>query len=314
MDFLAEDDFPKKSKVTIISHEEAPIVIDTAPPLADSPMKDGQVEEEHKAEATEAQRSQFKKHLTYSRILILQFLNRLIADNVDQFQIRSFFVNKKVMQHVADCLRFESIQVNVEIIKFFKAIVVAKDTNSVHYMIKKDIFDSIIKIFLSNKNKGNLLHSCILNLFEMLTPADNVTSNSMILCKPPSLDYGSGSLNQSLLNKLYNRMIDKGHAKTVFFAKEYSNDFRKFNKHLSACKNVIESSSEADSKKQSDRNRSSSVQRDKYEDQLEAEMFGGSPNQQSPGGDFDNRFGQHEQTGRPEGEEARQSAERLDQE
>ena len=71
LDFLAEDDFPKRSKVTIISQEEPPATTNTVPPLADSPMKDGQAEEEHKAEATEAQRTQFTKHLSYSRILIL---------------------------------------------------------------------------------------------------------------------------------------------------------------------------------------------------------------------------------------------------
>ena len=196
------------------------------------------------------------------------------------------------MQQVADCHRFESIQVNVEIIKFFKAIIIAKDTNSIHYMIKKDLFDSIIKIFLTNTNKRNLLHSCILNLFEMLTPSDNQNQSSM-LARPPSLDYGGG-LNQGLLNKLYTRMIDKGHAKTVFLAKEYASDFRRFNKFLTQSRSHVDSSSEADSKKRSDRNRSSSVPRDKYEDQLEAEVFGDSPRHRSPGAGHD-RFGENEQ-------------------
>lgn len=39
-------------------------------------------------------------------------------------------------------------------------------------MINKQVFDTILEIFLNNKKKGNLLHSCILNLFEMLTPQD----------------------------------------------------------------------------------------------------------------------------------------------
>jgi hypothetical protein len=60
----------------------------------------------------------------------------------------------------------------VEIIKFFKAIIQTKDTMSVNFMIKKQVFETILEIFISNKTKGNLLHSCILNLFEMLTPAE----------------------------------------------------------------------------------------------------------------------------------------------
>ena len=73
---------------------------------------------------------------------------------------------------VAECNYYKSIQTNVEIIKFFKAIISMKDTMSVKYMIQKGIFDTILEIFLNNKQKYNLLHSCILNLFEMLTPAE----------------------------------------------------------------------------------------------------------------------------------------------
>lgn len=58
----------------------------------------------------------------------------------------------------------------MEVVKFFKAIVQTKDTMSINYMIKKSIFEKLLDIFLSNKRKGNLLHSCILSLFEMLTP------------------------------------------------------------------------------------------------------------------------------------------------
>jgi len=100
----------------------------------------------------------------------LQFLNKLIVDNVDSYQLRHFFINNKVLMKVADCSNYNSIQTNVEVVKFFKAIVQTKDTMSINYMIKKSIFEKILDIFLSNKRKGNLLHSCILSLFEMLTP------------------------------------------------------------------------------------------------------------------------------------------------
>ena len=91
---------------------------------------------------------------------------------MDTYQLRHYFINNKVMLKVANCHTFQSIQTNVEVVKFFKVIIQTKDTNSVTFMIKKNIFETILEIFLSNKTKGNLLHSCILNLFEMLTPAE----------------------------------------------------------------------------------------------------------------------------------------------
>lgn len=99
-------------------------------------------------------------------------MNKLIADNVDSYALRTFFFEKKVLLKVANCSLFKSIQTNVEIVKFFKVIIQTKDNPSVKYMINKEIFDTILEIFLNNKSKGNLLHSCILNLFEMLTPAE----------------------------------------------------------------------------------------------------------------------------------------------
>lgn len=97
-------------------------------------------------------------------------MNKLIADNVDSYALRSFFFNHQVLLKVANCSSHNSIQTNVEVVKFFKAIIMSKDNISFKFMINKQIFDKILEMFLNNKTKGNLLHSCILNLFEMLTP------------------------------------------------------------------------------------------------------------------------------------------------
>lgn len=113
----------------------------------------------------------YRMQIDQSRVLILQFLTKLILDNVDTYQLRVFFFQKKVLSIVVSCRRFNSVQTNVEIIKFFKAIIQVKDTRSFEYMIKHDIIDDIMQIFLNNK-KGNLLHSCILSLFEMLVPGE----------------------------------------------------------------------------------------------------------------------------------------------
>ena len=93
-----------------------------------------------------------------------------------------------------------------------------------------------------------------------------------------------------MLNKLYNRLVEKGYAKTVFFSKEFEKDFKKFNKYLKTSKHIVDSSSEADSKQKSDRNRSNSCQRDKFEDQLEAECFGDTPEANPWTREVKNRF------------------------
>ena len=49
-------------------------------------------------------------------------------------------------------------------------MVATKDQSMMKYIISKSFLEDVLKIFLENKRKGNLLHSCILNLFEMLTP------------------------------------------------------------------------------------------------------------------------------------------------
>jgi protein phosphatase-4 regulatory subunit 3 len=41
------------------------------------------------------------------------------------------------------------------------------------YLIKKNLLKSIVDIFIENPNKGNLLHSSILELFDYLTKETN---------------------------------------------------------------------------------------------------------------------------------------------
>jgi hypothetical protein len=69
--------------------------------------------------------------------------------------------------------RFKSKVLNVSIVKFFKAVIRAKDDAFVMYLIKKNLLATIVDIFIENENKGNLLHSCILELFDYLTKETN---------------------------------------------------------------------------------------------------------------------------------------------
>ena len=77
------------------------------------------------------------------------------------------------MESVSNLQRFKSKYLNVCIVKFYKAVIRAKDDAFVMYLIKKNLLATIVNIFIENENKGNLLHSCILELFDYLTKETN---------------------------------------------------------------------------------------------------------------------------------------------
>ena len=97
----------------------------------------------------------------------------------------------------------------------------------------------------------------------MLIPVDmnqgnsgnSILGQSSLIGSSPFV--GNSGLSSNLLSKLYNKLIEKGYAKTVFFDKAYERDFRKFNKYLKTSKLIREPSqpSEKSSKQKSDSNR-----------------------------------------------------------
>ena len=77
------------------------------------------------------------------------------------------------MEKISRLQRFRSKVLNVNVVKFFKAIIRAKDDAFVMYLIKKNLLKTIVEIFIENENKGNMLHSSILELFDYLTKETN---------------------------------------------------------------------------------------------------------------------------------------------
>lgn len=73
-----------------------------------------------------------------------------------------------MIEKIAGLTRFNQKILNISIIKFYKAILKLKDEVFYQYLTKKVLLKPIIEIFLSNENKTNLLHSCILDIFEYL--------------------------------------------------------------------------------------------------------------------------------------------------
>mmetsp|Transcript_29528 Transcript_29528/g.39286 ORF Transcript_29528/g.39286 Transcript_29528/m.39286 type:complete len:88 (-) Transcript_29528:2793-3056(-) len=87
-------------------------------------MKDEELKSQESRQAVDPKvAAAYRKKMDQSRILILQFMNKLIADNVDSYALRTFFFGDKVLLKVANCSSFNSIQTNVEVVKFFKAII-----------------------------------------------------------------------------------------------------------------------------------------------------------------------------------------------
>jgi len=141
--------------------------------------------------------------LEQSRCLILQFFTKLIQDSTFPTNVRVFLVKNQVFNKIADLRKHKSRQINIEIIKFFKAIIASKDRQSILCIIKNNIFDAVMKIFLENPNKRNLLHSCILSMFELIV----------------------NQMHHETLNQLLLYLIKRGYADTVFLHPDYRHDF-----------------------------------------------------------------------------------------
>jgi hypothetical protein len=160
----------------------------------------------------------------------------------------------------------------VEIIKFLKAIITTKDNNLTTFIFKKNLLDDVLQIFLENTKKGNLLHSCILNLFEMLTPSDmmyNSYGEYMNNDGPMGMNsknFGLGNnqspgfLQSSLFDIMCRRLTakEKHFTRDVFFNSKYESGFKTFNRHL---KHFLENNSEIDSKLSHDQNSERSATR-----------------------------------------------------
>lgn len=79
-----------------------------------------------------------------------------------------------------------------------------------HYLIGRNFFDIFPTMFLANKNKRNLLGSCILSVFDQMME----------------------SLDETQLMKISRRFVQMGFHKSVFCNELYQKDFRVFNTYF----------------------------------------------------------------------------------
>lgn len=78
------------------------------------------------------------KCLEYSVYLILQVLSKVVAGH--KFPFRNFMNTNQVIVKVANLVNLKSNLINIEIVKFYKAILKSKDTTYIQYIIVKNLF------------------------------------------------------------------------------------------------------------------------------------------------------------------------------
>lgn len=92
----------------------------------------------------------------------------MVYDGQVPVKVRMYFIQNKVIQKVCDLKKMKSVHLNVEIIKFLKALLQNKDKSIIQFMIQRWNFDVVPEIYMENTNKNNMLGSCILSLLDTL--------------------------------------------------------------------------------------------------------------------------------------------------
>lgn len=148
-----------------------------------------------------ARNLQYNKSLEYSRSLVVQLITKCAQEHA--FRFRIFAVQQEVIEKISKLRRFESKLLNLWIVKFYKAIIKVKDEAFVMYLIKKNLLETIVQIFIDNTNKGNLLHSAILELFDYLTKDQNKKiANNFLQC------YSEQLFKNPLYAKYFKSFVD----------------------------------------------------------------------------------------------------------
>lgn len=113
----------------------------------------------------------FNRSLEYSRSLILQLILKCAQEHA--FRFRIYAVQGDMIEKICSLTRFRSKLLNMWVIKLLKGIIKGKDDAFTMYFIKKNVMKTVIDMFLENTNKSNLLHSCILEMFDYLAKESN---------------------------------------------------------------------------------------------------------------------------------------------
>ncbi len=113
-----------------------------------------------------SKQTEFNRVLDDSKGLAVQLITKCAADH--NFKFRMFALKHGLIEAVLNCQRHKSKVLNLHIAKFFKQIIKQKDNVFYQYVMKKQLFLKFFELYEDNQNKGNLLHSIIMDLFDHL--------------------------------------------------------------------------------------------------------------------------------------------------
>ena len=108
-----------------------------------------------------------------------------------------------MLETIANLTRFNSKLLSILIVKFFKAVVKVKDEAFIMYLIKKNILKTVIDLFLDNPNKGNMLHSIILELFDFMSKEPNKKLGTHLLT-----NYSETVFKNQKYEKMFKNFVD----------------------------------------------------------------------------------------------------------
>lgn len=75
----------------------------------------------------------------------MQILNKVTAEHRYPFKI--FIVQQDVIHVVAHLTRIDSSLLNIEIVKFYKALIRSKDLGYIQMIIEQDLFIPVLQLF-----------------------------------------------------------------------------------------------------------------------------------------------------------------------
>ena len=92
------------------------------------------------------------------------------------------------------------------------------------YLIKKNLLKTIVDIFIENPNKSNLLHSCILELFDYLTQETNKKISGNFI-----QNYSEMLFKNPQYEKYFRAFVNHFEGKPTVNGSAYSNKQNSFN-------------------------------------------------------------------------------------
>lgn len=83
----------------------------------------------------------------------MQILNKVMAEH--KYPFRTCVVSNMIIERVAKLVNLGSKLINIEIVKFYKAIIKSKDHQYVQLIIKNNLFYPVMQIFEANYDQKN---------------------------------------------------------------------------------------------------------------------------------------------------------------